>query len=133
MAVRPSQLIFYQNDLKESQQTVVVSDMREKPFHITGTICTSPLVKVKLGDPIDNAKGGGGRETSVSITVAPKTSLGKADAWVTLLTDNPKFSRIPIALMIRDVNVKRSKPAEAAIPAAGQTNAAPSPASVPAP
>ena len=66
-----------------------------------------------------------------------RAAIRPGDRVLLIVENDPKFSRIPIALMIRDVNVKRSKPAAAAIPGAGQTspapNAAPKPAPVPAP
>jgi hypothetical protein len=68
VAVRPSEMIFYQGGVNDAEQKVVVTDWRDKPFRVTAATCKSPLVKVQVGRPIDFPEGG--RETTIAITVA---------------------------------------------------------------
>jgi len=97
--LHPSQLMFFQNDLDETEQTVTVTDMRAKPFHITGASCLSSLVKASVGKPIDDPEGG--QDTPISITVAAKVPEAGELTAVYVTTDDPLFPKIPIPLMIR--------------------------------
>jgi len=104
VTLRPSQLIIYQNGLAETEQKVVLTDMRPKPFRVTSAKCASSLVKVELGKPVDDPEGG--RETSVVIRVAAQVPAGGEDCSVIITTDDPHYPRIPVPLRIRDVRAK---------------------------
>ena len=116
VTVRPSQLLFYQNGSQEAQRTILVTDMRPKPFRVTGATCKSPSVKVSLGQPIDDPDGG--RETAVVITVAAQVPAKGEQATVFLSTDDPRYPRIPIPVWIRDIRMSTIQPASGARPAA---------------
>jgi hypothetical protein len=118
VTLSPSQLIVYQNGVSETEQKVVLTDMRPKPFRVTSASCRSPLVKVALGKPVDDPEGG--RETTVVIRVAAQVPLGGEDCSVILTTDDPHYPHIPVPLRIRDVHAKVAPPAtEAARAEAG--------------
>jgi hypothetical protein len=102
--VIPRSAEFWQNGLAATEKTFVVTDMRPKPFRVTTATCRSPLIKVKLEDPIDDPEGG--RETNISITVAAQVPEKGVDTAVMLTTDDPRFPQIPIPIWIRDVNAK---------------------------
>jgi hypothetical protein len=112
VTLRPSQLIIYQNGLAETEQKVVLTDMRPKPFRVTSAKCGSSLVKVELGKPVDDPEGG--RETTVVIRVAAQVPAGGEDCSVILTTDDPHYPRIPVPLRIRDVHAKSTPAAKAA-------------------
>jgi len=102
VTVRPSQLLFYQNGSEEAQRSIVVTDMRPTPFHVTGATCKSPLVKFKVGPAIDDPDAG--RETTISITVAAQCPKEGVQTSVVLSTDDPRYPRIPIPVWIRDMH-----------------------------
>jgi hypothetical protein len=106
VTLSPSQLIVYQNGLSETEQKVVLTDMRPKPFRVTSATCRSPLVKVELQKPVDDPEGG--RETTVVIRVAAQVPLGGEDCSVILATDDPHYPHIPVPLRIRDGHAKAS-------------------------
>ena len=108
VTLRPSQLIIYQNGVTETEQKVVLTDMRPKPFRVKTATCRSPLVKVELGKPVDDPEGG--RETTVVIRVAAQVPLGGEDCSVILTTDDPHYPHIPVPLRIRDVHAKAVPP-----------------------
>jgi len=104
VTVRPSQLLFYQNGSEGAPpQTIVITDMRPKPFRVTGATCKSHLVKVRVGPPIDDPDGG--RETVVIITVAGRVPKEGVQTAVMLSTDDPRYPRIPIPIRIGDMHV----------------------------
>jgi hypothetical protein len=102
VTVRPSQLLFYQNGSEMPARTIVISDMRPKPFRVTGGTCKSPLVKVKVGQPVDDPDSG--RETTVIISVAAQAPKEDVRTAVMLSTDDPRYPRIPIPIWIRDMH-----------------------------
>jgi hypothetical protein len=106
VTLSPSQLIVYQNGQSETEQKVVLTDMRPKPFRVTSATCRSPLVKVELQKPVDDPEGG--RETTVVIRVAAQVPLGGEDCSVILATDDPHYPHIPVPLRIRDAHAKAS-------------------------
>jgi hypothetical protein len=110
VTLSPSQLIVYQNGLSETEQKVVLTDMRPKPFRVTSATCRSPLVKVELGKPVDDPEGG--RVTTVTIRVAAQVPLGGEDCSVILATDDPHYPHIPVPLRIRDVHAKSKTSAD---------------------
>ena len=101
VTVRPSQLLFYQNGSEEAKRSIVVTDMRPTPFRVTGATCKSPLVKFRVGPPIDDPDAG--RETTVFITVAAQVPKEGVQTAVMLSTDDPRFPRIPIPIWVRDM------------------------------
>jgi hypothetical protein len=109
VTLSPSQLIIYQNGVSETEQKVVLTDMRPKPFHVTSATCRSPLVKVELGKPVDDPEGG--RVTTITIHVAAQVPLGGEDCSVIIATDDPHYPHIPVPLRIRDVHAKFNAPA----------------------
>jgi hypothetical protein len=123
VTLSPSQLVIYQNGLSETEQKVVLTDMRPKPFRVTSATCRSKLVKVELGKPFDDPEGG--RETTVVIRVAAQVPLGGEDCSVILATDDPHYPHIPVPLRIRDVHAKVSRPAIAAPHAEASPGTAP--------
>jgi hypothetical protein len=111
VTLSPGQLIVYQNGLSETEQKVVVTDMRPKPFLVKSANCPSRLVKVQLGKPVDDPEGG--RETAVVIRVAAQVPLGGEDCTVILTTDDPHYPHIQIPVRIRDVHAKVERSADA--------------------
>lgn len=101
VTVRPSQLQFWQNGTEETNQAIVVTDMRPKPFHVTGATCKSALVKFHVGPPIDDPDAG--RETTVNVTVAAQIPKEGVRTSVVLTTDDPRYPRIPIPIWIGDI------------------------------
>jgi hypothetical protein len=118
VTVRPSQLLFYQNGSDEPPQSIVITDMRPTPFKITGATCKSPLVKFRIGPPIDDPEAG--RETTVYITVAAKVPKEGTQTALVLSTDDPHYKRIPIPIWIRDMHASTIQQTS------GTTSAAPS-------
>ncbi len=108
VTIRPAQLIIYQNGISETEQKVVLTDMRPKPFRVTSGTCHSPLVKVELSKPVDDPEGG--RETTITVRVAAQVPLGGEDCSVILTTDDPHYPHIPVPLRIRDVHAKFDAP-----------------------
>jgi hypothetical protein len=108
VTLSPAQLIVYQNGVSETEQKVVVTDMRPKPFHVISATCHSQLVRVELGKPVDDPEGG--RETTVVIHVAAQVPPGGEDCSVMLATDDPHYPNIPVPIRIRDVNAKITRP-----------------------
>ena len=104
VTLSPSQLIFYQNGASETEQRVVLTDMRTKPFLVTTATCKSPLVKIQLSKPVDDPEGG--RETTIVIRVAAQVPVAGEDCSVFVTTDDPHYPRIPIPLRLRDVHAK---------------------------
>jgi len=101
VTVRPSQLLFYQNGSDEAKRSIVITDMRPTPFHVTGATCKSLLVKFRVGPPIDDPDAG--RETTIYITVAAQVPKEGVQTAVVLSTDDPRYPRIPIPIWIRDM------------------------------
>jgi Protein of unknown function (DUF1573) len=112
VTIRPAQLIVYQNGIVETEQKVVLTDMRPKPFRVTSAKCQSPLVRVELGKPVDDPEGG--RETTIVIHIAAKVPPEGEDCSVVLTTDDPHYPHIPVPIRIRDVHAKVTKPAATA-------------------
>jgi hypothetical protein len=108
VTLSPSQLIIYQNGVSETEQKVVLTDMRPKPFRVTSATCKSSLVKVDLGKALDDPEGG--REWKIVIHVAAEVPPVGEDCSVTLTTDDPHYPRIPIPLRIRDVRARVTRP-----------------------
>jgi hypothetical protein len=106
VTLSPRQLIVYQNGISETEQKVVLTDMRPKPFIVTSATCRSPLVRVELKKPVDDPEGG--RETTVVIHVAAQVPVGGEDCSVYLTTDDPHYPKIPVPLRIRDVHARVS-------------------------
>lgn len=106
VTLSPSQLVVYQNGLSETEQKVVLTDMRPKPFRVVAATCRSPLVKVDLQKPVDDPDGG--RETTIVIHVAAQVPEAGEDCSVYIMTDDPHYPRIPVPLRIRDVHAKSS-------------------------
>jgi Protein of unknown function (DUF1573) len=106
--VDPSQLIFIQDGSKETQEKVIVTDMRQHPFHILGATCESPLVTAQVNDAVEVPEGG--RDIPVLITVAAKVPSEGVDTAVILRTDDRVYPRIPIPLLIRDIHTKKIVP-----------------------
>jgi Protein of unknown function (DUF1573) len=101
VTVRPSQLQFWQNGSGETNQSIVITDMRPRPFKVTGATCKSPFVKFKIGQSVDDPDAG--RETNVSITVAAEVPKAGVRTAVILTTDDPHYQRIPIPIWINDI------------------------------
>jgi hypothetical protein len=98
VTVRPHALQFWQDGIAETKQSIVITDMRPKPFRVTGATCKSQYVKVQVGATTDDPDAG--RETALTVTVAaevPKESIRTA---VIITTDDPHYPKIPIALHI---------------------------------
>lgn len=108
VAVRPPGVMFYQNGTQESERTIVVSDMRPKPFRVTGATCASPLVHVQVQDPVDRADEG--RETSVVIRVAAQIPPSGVRTAVRLTVDDPTYPPITIPVWAFDINSPASHP-----------------------
>lgn len=115
VTLSPRQLIVYQNGISETEQKVVLTDMRPKPFIVTSATCTSPLVRVELRKPVDDPEGG--RETTVVIHVAAQVPAAGEDCSVYLTTDDPHYPRIPVPLRIRDVHARVSPTAATGVQA----------------
>ncbi len=119
VTLSPGQLIIYQNGHTDTEQKILLTDMRPKPFHVTSAYCRSKLVKVELGKTVDDPEGG--RETTVVVRVAAQVPAAGEDCSVYITTDDPHYPKIPVPLRIRDVMAK-TPPAEsethAALPGA---------------
>jgi hypothetical protein len=102
VTVRPQQLQFWQNGSEETKRSIVITDMRPTPFRVTGATCKSPLVKFRVGPPIDDPDAG--RETTVYITVAAQVPKEGVQTTLMLSTDDPRYPRIPIAIWIGDMH-----------------------------
>jgi hypothetical protein len=109
VTLSPAQLIFYQNGVSETEQKVVLTDMRPKPFRVISATCRSPLVRVELRKPVDDPEGG--RETTVVIHVAAQAPAGGEDCYVYLATDDSHYPRIPVQMRIRAVGSTVKAPA----------------------
>ncbi len=109
VTLSPGQLIIYQNGHTETEQKVLLTDMRPKPFHVTNAYCRSKLVKVELGKTVEDPEGG--RETTVVVRVAAQVPAAGEDTSVYITTDDPHYPKIPVPLRIRDVTAKVTPPA----------------------
>lgn len=120
VTVRPSQLLFYQNGNAEvPPQSILITDMRPTPFRVTGATCKSPLIKFRVGPPVDDPDAG--RETTVEITVAAQVPDAGVRTAVVLSTDDARYPRIPIAIWIRNMRASTIQQTS------GSQRAAPSP------
>jgi hypothetical protein len=98
VTVRPSQLQFWQDGMAETKQSIVITDMRPTPFHVTGASCKSPFVKVQVGGSTDDPDAG--RETSLTVTVAAEVPKEGVRTMAVATTDDPRYSKIFIAVHV---------------------------------
>ena len=98
--------------------------MRPTPFLITGATCKCPLVTFKVGPSVDDPDAG--RETSVQITVGGEPPKDEIRTAILLTTNDPRISRIPIPIWIRDIHAP-TKQAQMIQPVSGTATAPSSP------
>ncbi len=95
VTARPSQLQFWLDGTAETpKQSIVITDMRPSPFHVTGASCKSPVVKVQVGGTTDDPDAG--RETALTVTVIGEVPKEGVRTTVIVTTDDPHYPKIPI-------------------------------------
>ncbi len=98
IAIRPRALIFYQFSDRPTTQEIVITDSRERPAHIIGLECRSPLVKAAMVNPGEDSAGY--HETRVTVTVTADVPPGRHQTLLMLKTDDAEFPVLKVPLMI---------------------------------